>query len=182
MNFAYHAWWKCRIGCLCIYTLRIFQNIMISADVATATSTHRGRTNAKKVTSTLQPKQMVVGVSAIVYPSCRLIRAGKVGKNKAIRIVVMWKYLGFPSIFILRKWNGKTIAHSRDQWHETPPNIPVVPDHKWKKCLQAHKLCLRCWICYNLGTSCRTIGCFILKTFKEVFRGTKKLLSVSKSD
>ena len=72
-----------------ICTLRIFQNIMISADVATATSTHRGRTSAKKMTSTFRPMQRVVGVSAIVYPPCRLIRAGKVGKNKAIRTVAM---------------------------------------------------------------------------------------------
>ena len=63
--------------------------MITSADVATASSTLAGRTNAKNKTLTFRPMQMVVGVSAIVYPSCRLIRAGKVGKNKAIRTVAM---------------------------------------------------------------------------------------------
>ena len=72
-----------------MYTLVIFQNIMISADVATAMSTHSGRTRAKKITSTFRPMQTVVGLSAMMYPSQRLISAGKVGKSIAIRTVAM---------------------------------------------------------------------------------------------
>ena len=52
-------------------TLKIFQNIMISADEATAICPLRGRVNAKKLTATFRPIQVVGGASAIVYPSWR---------------------------------------------------------------------------------------------------------------
>ena len=54
-----------------LHTLKIFQNLMISADVATAICILRGRMNAKKVTATLRPRQRVVDELAITYPSLR---------------------------------------------------------------------------------------------------------------
>ena len=79
----------CKLYTIDKCTLRIFQNVMINAVVATAISTLRGRINPKKVTVLLRLKQIVVGVSAITYPSCRLMRAGRVGYSKASSMVVM---------------------------------------------------------------------------------------------
>ena len=54
-----------------VCTLKIFQKVIISADVATAVCILRGRINAKKVTATLRPRQRIVGELAITYPSLR---------------------------------------------------------------------------------------------------------------
>lgn len=82
--------------------MNIVQNMMTSIEVDIAKMILSGRISEKNVTSTLRPKQTLVGVLATAYPLSRWSNAGTAGRNRAMMTVVMWTYLSFSSTLNLR--------------------------------------------------------------------------------